>query len=143
MPAAWHKAWALRAGDVTPDCRPPPRPRRRGGPAGGGALDGGGCPWVEDAPGGPQQLSRFGAMFTLLDGLVTDATLGYLQSSDSQPAGDPAPVVRHICSALSAGINAAAKPLTMHVQAGCGRPGERHGRPPSPAACPPCWRPCG
>ena len=58
------------------------------------ALDGGACPWLEDAPGGPQQLSRFGAMFTLLDGMATEAALAYLRSSNSQPAEAPAPVVR-------------------------------------------------
>ena len=49
------------------------------------ALESSAYPVMEDAPGGPQQLSRFGAIFTLIDGMVTEASLAYLQSSGGQP----------------------------------------------------------
>ena len=48
------------------------------------ALEGDASVWLEDPPEGfGQQMSRFGILFTLLDSMVTESTLKYLQDSSS------------------------------------------------------------
>ena len=59
------------------------------------ALEGDASAWMEDPPEGfGQQLSRFGILFTLLDGMVTESTLQYLRGTIGSGQSPTYPQVR-------------------------------------------------
>ena len=72
------------------------------------ALEGDASAWMEDSPQGfGQQLSRFGILFMLLDGMVTESTLQYLQGTSSGGHSFTASQARLLTgSALFTGLNA-------------------------------------